>query len=199
MADQQQEPNARSPLFQNRQQRQSNAPHRQFISSAPLPNPRQLFPDTSRSRRAFHQLNGSGGNTGASYGAINPNPMRINTAGANAAAHQSGYVSPGPGTPKPKQVPLRTTKVSQKLVLLPEEDEKEAEEEHFDYPEGPFSDNELDQFRDEFDYRTKRRGLHGRAPTQSEMLTKEQRNAKGLARYDMVSMISSYIPQPDPY
>ncbi|KAI8362329.1 hypothetical protein B0O80DRAFT_421865 [Mortierella sp. GBAus27b] len=126
-------------------------------------------------------MNGAGGNsTGTNYGAVDSN-MRINTAGVNATAHQAGFVSPGPGTPKPKQVPLRTTKVSQKLVLLPEEDE-EAEEEHGGHIEGHFSDTELDAFRDEWDFRSRRRGLHGRAPTQSEMLTKEQRNVKGLPR-----------------
>ncbi|KAF9347311.1 hypothetical protein BGX34_003249 [Mortierella sp. NVP85] len=185
MADQQQESSAHSPLFQNRQQRQSNTPrhHTQFISSAPLPNQRQLFQDTSRARRVFHQMNGGDGghSTGTSYGAINSNSMRINTTGPNSVAQQAGFVSPGPGTPKPKQVPLRTTKVSQKLVLLPEEDE-EAEEEHTDYPEGPFSDTEQDLFRDESDYRNRRRGLHGRVATHSELLTKEQRHAKGLAR-----------------
>ncbi|KAF9997438.1 hypothetical protein BGZ65_007000, partial [Modicella reniformis] len=198
MPDQsQQEPNARSSLFQNRQQQQqqqqqpdTNTPnhyqhpqnHVQFISSTPLPNQRQLFPDTSRARRAFHSVNGAAGaGAGTTYGAINSNPMRINTAGANDSAYQSGFVSPGPGTPKPKQVPLRTTKVSQKLVLLPEEQE-EAEEDHIDYAEGPFSDTEQDLFRDESDLKSRRRGLHGRAPTHSELLTKEQRNAKSLAR-----------------
>ncbi|KAF9121002.1 hypothetical protein BGW39_010920 [Mortierella sp. 14UC] len=192
MADQQQlTPNARSPLFQRRQQQQrqqwpsTNTPnhyqhqnHIQFISSSPLPNPRQLFPDTSRSKRAFHPANGG---AGTPYGAINTSPMRVNTSGADALAHQHGYTSPGPGTPKQKQVPLRTTKVSQKLVMLPE-DQEEEDEDDIELPEGPFSDQLMDSFRDETEFRGRRRGLHGRAPTQSELLTKEQRNVRGLAR-----------------
>ncbi|KAI8605861.1 hypothetical protein EDD21DRAFT_362551 [Dissophora ornata] len=192
---QQQAHNTRSSLFQSNQQRQqqggatqSNTPnhyqhqsHIQFISTNPLPNPRQLFPDTSRARRAFHPANG-GDSTGAAYGAANnANSLRINISSANAAAHQSGFTSPGPGTPKQKQVPLRTTKVSQKLVMLPE-DQEDAENEDVELPEGPFSDPMLDVFREESDFRSRRRGLHGRAPTHSELLTKEQRNAKSLAR-----------------
>ncbi|KAI1312595.1 hypothetical protein EDD11_002941 [Mortierella claussenii] len=196
MADpnnQQQAANARSSLFNSRQrlqqqqqelqQQASNTPHHyqhqnhiQFISSAPLPNPRQLFPDTSRARRAFHPASG-----GPPYGAINTGQMRINTAGANAAALQSGFISPGPGTPKQKQVPLRTTKVSQKLVLLPEEQE-EVDDEDVDQVEDPFAEPAMDSFRTESGYRGRRRGLHGRAPTHSELLTKEQRSARGLAR-----------------
>ncbi|KAF9092008.1 hypothetical protein BGX23_004688 [Mortierella sp. AD031] len=189
-------PNARSPLFQRRQQQQqrqqrasNNTPshyqhqnHVQFISSSPLPNPRQLFPDTSRAKRAFHPANGSNSAGGTPYGAINASPMRINTSGANALAYQHGYMTPGPGTPKQKQVPLRTTKVSQKLVMLPE-DQEEADEDDIELPEGPFSDQLMDPFRDEItEFRGRRRGLHGRAPTHSELLTKEQRNTKGLAR-----------------
>ncbi|KAG0345832.1 pre-rRNA processing protein [Podila humilis] len=188
-----QAPNARSPLFQRRQNQSRNqrpistAPnhyqhqnHIQFISSSPLPNPRQLFPDTSRSKRAFHPVNGAASNTTTPYGAINSSPMRVNTSGANAMAHQNGFSSPGPGTPKQKQVPLRTTKVSQKLVLLPEDQEEEDDDE--DQPIH-YADQELDPFRDEIiEVRGRRRGLHGRAPTHSELLTKEQRNAKGLAR-----------------
>ncbi|GJJ73496.1 required for meiotic nuclear division protein 1 [Entomortierella parvispora] len=189
MAQLPQQPNARSPLFQRRQQQQrqhqSAVPshyqhqnHIQFISSSPLPNPRQLFPETSRSRRAFHPA--SGGAPGSTpYGAIN-GPMRINTSGVNATAYQAGFNSPGPGTPKQKQVPLRTTKVSQKLVLLPEDQEEEDEDD--DMEEGIYSDQHMDPFRDDIEYRPRRRGLHGRAPTHSELLTKEQRNAKGLAR-----------------
>ncbi|KAF9174774.1 hypothetical protein BGX20_009854 [Mortierella sp. AD010] len=141
--------------------------HVQFISSTPLPNPRQLFPDTSRARRAFHPANAG---------------MRVNTSSANAAALQSGFVSPGPTTPKQKQVPLRTTKVSQKLVLLPEDQEDADDDDNVDLAERDFSDTMLDSFREESDYRVRRRGLHGRAPTHSELLTKEQRNSKGLAR-----------------
>ncbi|KAG0279276.1 hypothetical protein BGZ95_001751 [Linnemannia exigua] len=191
MTDQQQlTPNARSPLFQRRQQQRQQRPststsshyqaqnHIQFISSSPLPNPRQLFPETSRSKRAFHPANGG---AGTPYGAINTSPMRVNTSGANAMAYQHGYMSPGPGTPKQKQVPLRTTKVSQKLVMLPE-DQEEADEDDIELPEGPFSDQLMDPFRDETEFRGRRRGLHGRAPTHSELLTKEQRNARGLAR-----------------
>ncbi len=107
--------------------------------------------------------------------------MNINTAGANAAVYQSGYKTPGPGTPKQKQVPLRTTKVSQKLVLLPE-DQEEAEDEDDEFGDGPFADHVIDPFREEPEFRPRRRGLHGRAPTHSELLTKEQRNVKGLAR-----------------
>ncbi|KAF9425413.1 hypothetical protein BGZ94_007543 [Podila epigama] len=190
----QQAPNARSPLFQRRQrhaQNTSSTPthhhhqnHIQFISSSPMPNPRQLFPDNARSKRAFHPANGGtagpGGAGSTPYGAITSSPMRVNTAGANAFAANSGYGTPGPSTPKQKQVPLRTTKVSQKLVLLPEEEE-DAEEDDDD--EAMFTaDQMLDPFRDEMEIRGRRRGLHGRAPTQSELLTKEQRNARGLAR-----------------
>ncbi|KAF9987052.1 hypothetical protein BGZ75_001091 [Mortierella antarctica] len=193
MAEQpQQAPSRRTHLFQRRQQQQqqpqqhlSNTPHHyqhqnhtQFISSGPLPNPRPLFPDPSRARRAFHNSNMD---PGASYGAINQNSMNINTAGANAAVYQSGYKPPGPGTPKQKQVPLRTTKVSQKLVLLPE-DQEEAEDEDDEVVDGPFADHVMDPFREEPEFRPRRRGLHGRAPTHSELLTKEQRNVKGLAR-----------------
>ncbi|KAF9114020.1 hypothetical protein BGX27_000286 [Mortierella sp. AM989] len=185
MDGQQQSTNPRSPPVQGQQQQQQGSPlsntpnhyqhqqnHIQFISSSPLPNPRQLFPDTSRARRAFHPA--SGGEVGAN------NPMRVNTSGANAAALQAGFVSPGPTTPKHKQVPLRTTKVSQKLVLLPE-DQEEAEEDDMDSVENTF-DPVMESFRDEFDYRSRRRGLHGRSATHSELLTKEQRNTKGLAR-----------------
>jgi len=176
-------PDSRSPLFQRRQNQSrhpiSSTPnhyqhqnHIQFISSSPLPNPRQLFPDTSRAKRAFHPANGGA----TPYGAINTSPMRVNTSGANAA-YQAGFGSSGPGTPKQKQVPLRTTKVSQKLVLLPEDQEEEDDEDEtheFDH---------VDPFRDEImEIRGRRRGLHGRAPTHSELLTKEQRNSKGLAR-----------------
>ncbi|KAG0202823.1 hypothetical protein BGX28_004772 [Mortierella sp. GBA30] len=112
---------------------------------------------------------------------MNPNAMRINTAGANSAAYQSGFRAPGPSTPKQKQVPLRTTKVSQKLVLLPE-DQEEAEDEDEEIFEGTFADHAVDPFREEPEFRPRRRGLHGRAPTHSELLTKEQRNVKGLAR-----------------
>ncbi|KAG0257642.1 hypothetical protein BG011_003857 [Mortierella polycephala] len=192
MADQnQQESNPHSPLFQRRQQQQhepqSDTPHHyqhqnhiQFISSSPLPNPRPLFPDNSRAKRAFHPAS-DGVSTETSYGAINTNPMRVNTSGANAAAYQTGIKSPGPGTPKPKQVPQRTTKVSQKLVLLPE-DQEEADDEDEELPEGHISDQMMDSFREETEFRPRRRGLHGRAPTRSELLTKEQRNTKGLAR-----------------
>ncbi|KAF9306325.1 hypothetical protein BGZ74_006528 [Mortierella antarctica] len=182
--------NSRSPLFQRRQNQARNYAnntttttpnhyqhqnHIQFISSSPLPNPRQLFPDTSRARRAFHPANAG---AATPYGAINTSPMRVNTSGANAMAHQAGFGSPGPGTPKQKQVPLRTTKVSQKLVLLPEDQEEEDDEDETH----EFAD-QMDPFRDEImEVRGRRRGLHGRAPTQSELLTKEQRNAKGLAR-----------------
>ncbi|KAG0092301.1 hypothetical protein BGZ93_004006 [Podila epicladia] len=181
--------NSRSPLFQRRQNQARNYAntttttpnhyqhqnHIQFISSSPLPNPRQLFPDTSRARRAFHPANVG---SATPYGAINTSPMRVNTSGANAMAHQAGFGSPGPGTPKQKQVPLRTTKVSQKLVLLPEDQEEEDDEDET----LEFADH-MDPFRDEImEIRGRRRGLHGRAPTHSELLTKEQRNAKGLAR-----------------
>ncbi|KAG0048499.1 hypothetical protein BGZ83_006562 [Gryganskiella cystojenkinii] len=199
------QPNARSPLFQRRQQSQhrqqqqqeqlqqqlqqqqqmtttpnhyQHQNHIQFISSSPMPNPRQLFPDTSRARRAFHPANGGAGGTPGTttpYGAIN-GPMRVNT---NMTAYQGGFNSPGPGTPKQKQVPLRTTKVSQKLVLLPEDQEEEDEDD--ETSEGIYSDQHVD-FRGDVEYRPRRRGLHGRAPTHSELLTKEQRNAKGLAR-----------------
>ncbi|KAG0355127.1 hypothetical protein BGZ54_001287 [Gamsiella multidivaricata] len=170
MTDQQSQPpnNPHLPLLQERQQRQQGAPqsntphhyqhqnHIQFISSSPLPNPRQLFPDTSfRTRRAFHPASGGTEATRTPYGAINT-PMRINTASANASAYQSGFVSPGPGTPKQKQVPLRTTKVSQKLVMLPE-DQEEAEEDDTDFAEGAFSDPEIDAFRDESDFRIRKR------------------------------------------
>ncbi|KAF8955400.1 hypothetical protein BGZ46_002654 [Entomortierella lignicola] len=181
--DHQEAANARSHSVNNQQGRQqatsqSNTPnhfqhqnHIQFISTSPLPNPRQLFPDTSRTRRAFHLANG-----------INSSrPMTVNTSNANAAAHQSGFTSPGPGTPKQKQVPLRTTKVSQKLVLLPE-DQEEADDDDTDIAEDDFSSHVQDSFHDEIDFRKRRRGLHGRAPTHSELLTKEQRNTKGLAR-----------------
>ncbi|KAG0228348.1 hypothetical protein BGW41_003447 [Actinomortierella wolfii] len=172
--------NARSPLFQRRQgvqQQQQTTPthhHIQFISQqSPMPNPRQLFPDTSRAKRAFHLTN-SPNNRGTTspYGAINTSPMRINTGGYNMAAASPG----GPGTPKPKQVPLRTTKLSQKLVLFPEDEGEEDEgDDTFDLQ---------DQIDDGFqeDRRSRRRGLHGRAPTASEMMTKEQRNARGLSR-----------------
>ncbi|KAF9580014.1 hypothetical protein BGW38_003501 [Lunasporangiospora selenospora] len=208
MADQQPQPqqpapNARSPLFQRRQHnRRPQVPaasgghypqhqsHIQFISSTPMPNPRQLFQDSSRARRAFHNANGGGGAagtggpglggaTGTPYGAINSSPMmRINTA---AGTGYQGSNHLGPLTPKPKQVPLRTTKVSQKLVLLPE-DQEETEEDDDEYYEGPFADQLLSPFADETEFRGRRRGLHGRAATRSEMLTKEQRNARGLAR-----------------
>ncbi|KAF9898020.1 hypothetical protein BX616_004599, partial [Lobosporangium transversale] len=178
--NQQQTPGVYSPLVQNRRQQTSNAyreqqhqNHVQFISSTPLPNPRRLFPDASRAKRTFHPTNSGP----TSYGAINDNSMRINTASANAAAMQAGFISPGPTTPKQKQVPLRTTKVSQKLVMLPED----QEDDETGYEENPFDDS-LDPFRDEPNYWIKRRGLHGRAPTRSELLTKEQRSARGLAR-----------------
>ncbi|KAG0313075.1 hypothetical protein BGZ99_009091, partial [Dissophora globulifera] len=220
MADQHsyQGASAHTPLVQKAQQRQhqqqhvnpqSNTPnhyqhpnHIQFISSSPLPNPRQLFPDTAaaRARRTFHPAHGGTGGA-TPYGAINAGPMRINTSNANHAAYQSGFVSPGPGTPKQKQVPLRTTKVSQKLVLLPEDQEEEEDDDTAVFLDGAFSDPMVDAFRDETDFRSRRRGLHGRAPTHSELLTKEQRNSKGLARvvayctaegYD-IKRLSSYL------
>ncbi|KAF9974882.1 hypothetical protein BGZ73_001622 [Actinomortierella ambigua] len=174
--------NARSPLFQRRQGQQQQQPlhtppshhHIQFISQqSPMPNPRQLFPDTSRAKRAFHLMNNPNARgTTSPYGAINTSPMRINTGGYSMTMASPG----GPGTPKPKQVPLRTTKLSQKLVLFPEDQEEEEEGgEPYD-----LHDHIDDSFQE--DYRSRRRGLHGRAPTASEMMTKEQRNAKGLSR-----------------
>jgi hypothetical protein len=68
--------------------------------------------------------------------------------------------------------------------MLPE-DQEEADEDDIELPEGYFSDQLMDSFRDETEFRGRRRGLHGRAPTHSELLTKEQRNAKGLARYEI--------------
>ncbi|KAG0253129.1 hypothetical protein DFQ27_007642 [Actinomortierella ambigua] len=173
--------NARSPLFQRRQglqQQQHQTPpahhHIQFITQqSPMPNPRQLFPDTSRAKRAFHLANNPNARgTTSPYGAINTSPMRINTGGYSMTMASPG----GLGTPKPKQVPLRTTKLSQKLVLFPEDQEEEDEGgEPFDLHE-----HIDDGFQE--DYRSRRRGLHGRAPTASEMMTKEQRNARGLSR-----------------
>ncbi|KAF9919733.1 hypothetical protein FBU30_010607 [Linnemannia zychae] len=189
MSDQQQQsPNDRSPLFQRRQQpyrlqRASiSSPiyqhqnHIQFISSSPLPNPRQLFPDNSRTRRAFHPTSGG---AGTPYGAINTNPTKANVSRANSMNYQQGYSIPGSGTPKHKQIPLRTTKVSQKLVMLPED---QIDEDDTELLEGTYSDQIMDSFRDEVDFRGKGRGPRGRAHTQSELMTKEQRNIRGLAR-----------------
>ncbi|KAF9439372.1 hypothetical protein BGZ76_000033 [Entomortierella beljakovae] len=179
-----QQPNVNQSQHQSQQSvphyQTHNNSHYQFISSTPLPNPRQLFPDNSRSRRGVHPSH---------------NAMRVNISSANAHAQQSGFVSPGPGTPRQKQVPHRTTKVSQKLVLFPE-DQEEAEDDDDDddvgIVENDYTDPVLESFREETEFRKRKRGLHGRAPTQSELLTKEQRNAKGLARVDAYCTSEEY-------
>ncbi|KAF6828733.1 sporulation protein rmd8 [Colletotrichum musicola] len=134
---------------------------------------------------------------------VPPTNQRPGAIGASAAGSRRTSTGPGGGLPNlqsrtgQQNMPSRTTKISEKLVLLPETDEKPGSDEDLDEEaskmvrqmeeeeNGPLRDEELDVLR-------KRGGIRGKS--YAERLPKVQRKEK-LARLTAYCTAQSYKMQ----